>query len=216
MCVSCASAAARGDRLVAHRAVRARHHHASASPACSANYDFVSRETLAYFNARLTRRRATPTSRSTTSSATRARREQQQAVLAAPDVQVRRAVGAARRPPSRLCRARAIAARRLRAGAERRARDGRRSTGARVPRLPRGVRLQLDEARERWIAARAGAGLRCSTRSRSRCFSAATGTRPSPPSSTSSPRASMRRAAIDARRLAMLRDLAEQEDDRAL
>ena len=44
------------------------------------NYDFIGDEVMPYFKRRLTRPRATPTSRSTTSSATPARREEQAAV----------------------------------------------------------------------------------------------------------------------------------------
>ena len=98
--------AARSSRLVPDRDVLAGRSSPSGSRACSRNYDFVSRDTLAYFTPRLTQ---APTDVAfALAYVKRARRHAGEAAAGSrhPAVQVRRAVGAARRALFRLCRAR--------------------------------------------------------------------------------------------------------------
>ncbi len=104
---------ARGRRLVADRAVLADHHRRARLGHAGGLFDFVSRDTLAYFTPRLTQ-----APRDVDFALDYVKREartveQQQAGSGLARVQVRRALGAARRALSRLCRARPHPARRL-------------------------------------------------------------------------------------------------------
>ncbi len=130
------------------------------SPGCLKNYDFITKETLAYFDKRLTqaprdadfaldyvkRHATTP--------------ELQRAAMDRPDLQVHRALDAARCAVFRLCRPRHDPAGCVAAGRGTGARgqprcgaDGRACglLGSDVPRLPRGVRLRFDEVRNKHV-----------------------------------------------------------------
>ena len=109
-----------------------------------ANYDFIDEKVVAYFRRRLDQ--APKDADFALEYVKRNARtvEQQKGVIAALEVQDRRAVGAARRAASRLC-LRRDPARRVPAGVIAMTIDV-----TSRPRLPRGVKLRRDEVRGRW------------------------------------------------------------------